>query len=164
MHGSRTAILAVAVVFAAFAACSDDVTDPNNINEFTATLFTVGGTSNTGGGDAQLTNSGGTLTYSVDFQGLATAPVRAVIKRGGAGAQTGADVVFLCGTGAAQACPGGTMAGQDDPNGPAGTLWGSITGTADAAPILNDMRGFNAFIQIETAQGPALRGNIVGSD
>lgn len=162
MHGSRTGRIAMAVLLAAFAACSDDTTDPNSITGFSAALngASVKPTATSSGATASatLTYTGTTITYSITYSGLTDSPNSAHIHLGGP-TQSGGVALNLCGAGTAPACPSTTS--------------GTITGTADntyvVAPatmtsVVSAMRGFGAYINIHTDAfgGGEIRGNIVG--
>lgn len=162
MHGSRTGRIAMAVLLAAFAACSDDTTDPASITDFSATLngasVKPNATTSTATASATFSYSGGNIVYDIDYTGLSVAPTAAHIHVGGPTSGTGAVQLNLCGAGAAPACPGTTA--------------GSISGTATPAylaagvtmdQVVSNMRGFNAYVNIHiTAGAVEIRGNIVG--
>lgn len=171
MDGSMTARIAVAAVFA-IAACSDETTDPSTINDFNTTMFATSGTA--GSGSATFEHTTGSLAYTIEFNGLLQAgPTEVAIHEGGPGTDDGPIQLYLCNADPADPapdCPGGIQAGQDDPNGAAGTYYGSIAGVADdtylvegatMAGVVDDMRGFGAYITMVHADGE-LRGNIVG--
>lgn len=162
MHGSRNGRIAMAVLFAATAACSDNTTDPPT--SFTATLNgasekpTAVNTPATG--TAMFAISGSSLTYSVTYSNLTVAPSASHIHTG-TPSQSGGVQLNLCGAGAAPACPTTTS--------------GTISGTADATylatgatmdGVVTAMRSFGAYVNVHTP-GPnaagEIRGNIVGA-
>jgi len=165
MQGSRTGRVAVAMLFAAIAACSDDVSNPASVTNFRGTLNGASekptAVITNASGTATFALSGGNITFTVNYSGLSGAPSASHIHVG-APNQSGAVQLNLCGTGATfpVACP--TVA------------TGSFTGTAAAAhlvgtgvtmeTVLSNMRGFNAYVNVHTAAngGGEIRGNIVG--
>lgn len=164
MHGSRTGRIAMAVLLAAFAACSDDTTDPASFNAFYATIngASVKPTAvvTPGTGSATFTHSGGNITFSVTYSGLRGTVTSSHIHVGGPTQGGGAVQLNLCGAGAnfPTTCPATRSSG-------------TFTGTAGAAhlvggvsmeTVLSNMRGYNAYINLhtDTVAAGEVRGNV----
>lgn len=166
MHASRIGFLGTVVLFAAIAACSDDVTDPASLNSFNALLNgavvrpTAINTPATG--SATFSHSGGNVTYNVSYSGLKGILTAAHIHIGTPTASGGV-VLNLCSAGAAPACPASSRTGSF--SGTANQTY--VAGGLTMDSVLTLMRQRNAYINLhtDTAGGGTpsgeIRGNIV---
>jgi hypothetical protein len=155
MHGSRTARIAAAVLMAAVAACSDDATDPNSLNEFYGIANGASerpAVTTTASGSATITHASNALGYNVAFSGVTPVSIR--IQIGGPTTTNAASpvAVDLCG-GSAPACGASPVSGTA----------AAFLGTYNVSSVLSSLRGNSAFVNITSAANAAgeIRANLV---
>jgi len=162
MRSDRYSRILVGALALALVACMDDPTEPATSFDAVLGVASVPAVvlASTGSGSATCAGNGTTISCTVIYTGLTSAPTLSHIHLANAGA-TGTVRVNLCGAGTAPACPGttaGTFAsGAQTPI----ALAGQSAGAA-YTQVLSAMQAFGAYVNVHTAGNTAgeIRGQL----